>query len=262
MKLLFYIILCLLLVNKAIAQQYNQYVIHPNEAKKHIGEKKQVYGEVYKVEIRKYKTRPDSALMLLYFGDINNQDESFISIIKVSFKHDTLQAKWARWFETHKIDPAKNKKRVDDLNGAEGKIILFEGKPAIITDYDNMEILEPVGDPPPGYDPKKDLINQVYSSVDKQPEFPGGTEGLNSWLKRNLKWPNPSKDVSGKVLVSFVVERDGSLTNIRVTKGLEPEFDTEAIRVIRASPKWIPGMNNGKHVRVAYTVPVSFSITQ
>ena len=102
----------------------------------------------------------------------------------------------------------------------------------------------------------------IYSVCHPLPSFPGGSKALLKFLAKNTKWPDKSGmiDVQGKVLVTFVVEKNGLLTHFRITKSLDPIFDKEALRAIKLSPKWIPGRVNHKKVRCWYTVPFNFSL--
>ena len=98
-----------------------------------------------------------------------------------------------------------------------------------------------------------------YSQALTPPEFPGGKKAFSSFLSKNLKWPKDSPDdVQGIVIISFFVEKDGSLTGITVAKSLTTAFDEEALRVINLSPKWIPAMKNNKYIRSKYTAPIKF----
>jgi len=108
-----------------------------------------------------------------------------------------------------------------------------------------------------GYNP-----NQVFSAVDKEPTFVGGIEKFYKYLQGIIKYPAVAKqnNVQGKVLITFVVEKDGSLTNITVVRGIGSGCDEEAVRVLANSPKWNPGTQNSKPVRVQYTMPISFSL--
>jgi len=90
--------------------------------------------------------------------------------------------------------------------------------------------------------------------------FPGGTKAYGKFLEKNLRWPTQD-DIQGRVIVSFIVEKDGSLTNFKVERSLGKDCDNEALRVLRKFPKWIPGMKNGKPVRVKYMVPINFTIS-
>jgi TonB family protein len=102
----------------------------------------------------------------------------------------------------------------------------------------------------------------VFTSVEKVPEFPGGLQSFGTYLARNIRYPANARDqgIQGKVIISFIVERDGSLSDVHVTRGIADEMDKEALRVIMASPKWSPGIQNGRLVRVAYSVPISFTL--
>ena len=93
------------------------------------------------------------------------------------------------------------------------------------------------------------------------PHFPGGEDAFHLYLGKNLKWPKTEDgDSQGIVIISFFVEKDGTLTNFQVAKSLGKAFDDEALRVIRASPKWIPAMRDGKAIKSKYTAPIKFYI--
>ena len=101
---------------------------------------------------------------------------------------------------------------------------------------------------------------KVFDVVEQMPEFPGGMEALFKYMAENMKYPEDAKkqQVEGRVLVQFIVETDGSVSNTEVLMRVFPSIDAEAVRVISGMPKWIPGKQNGKVVRVKYTIPVSF----
>jgi len=104
---------------------------------------------------------------------------------------------------------------------------------------------------------------RIYVSVEKSPEFPGGEKEFIKFLIKNLKWPsNAYDDTFGRVILSFVVEIDGSLSDLKVEKSLGKKFDAEAIRVLKMAPKWTPGVNNGFSVRVRYSVPINIEISE
>ena len=94
--------------------------------------------------------------------------------------------------------------------------------------------------------------------TEEMPEFPGGTDSLNGFLRRNTQWPHPLYDAIGTVLVEFIVEVDGSITNPIIKVPLSPELDKEALRLIKLMPKWKPARAQGEPVRCYYLVPVSF----
>ena len=107
-----------------------------------------------------------------------------------------------------------------------------------------------------------DEQEKVYDVVEQMPEFPGSPYALYEFLARSIQYPEEArkKSIQGRVIVTFVVEKDGSITNARVVKTLDPLLDAEALRVINVMPKWNPGKQNGEPVRVKYTVPVSFKL--
>jgi protein TonB len=94
------------------------------------------------------------------------------------------------------------------------------------------------------------------------PSFPGGEAALMQYLSKNIKYPPFAEEnnIQGRVICTFVVERDGSVTDIHIAKGVDPSLDKEAIRVVSGMPKWIPGRQNGQSVRVKYTLPVTFRL--
>jgi protein TonB len=104
--------------------------------------------------------------------------------------------------------------------------------------------------------------NKVFDVVEQMPSFPGGMGALMSWLSQNIKYPVIAAEngVQGRVIVQFVVEKDGSITDVKVAKSVDPSLDKEASRVVSAMPKWTPGKQNGSAVRVKYTVPVTFKL--
>ncbi len=104
--------------------------------------------------------------------------------------------------------------------------------------------------------------NAVFFIVEEMPEFPGGDEELRKYIAATVKYPEDAvkRKVQGKVYVSFVVEKDGYVGEAKIARGVDPSLDKEALRVINSLPKWKPGKQRGKEVRVAYTVPISFAL--
>ena len=100
-------------------------------------------------------------------------------------------------------------------------------------------------------------------SIEQAPIFPGGTSAFNKFITKNLKYPDVAKvlRLAGKVYVSFTIDGDGSVTDVKPVKCLGAGCESEAVRVIAMSPKWEPGFQNGKRVRVMYTVPINFNFT-
>ena len=109
-------------------------------------------------------------------------------------------------------------------------------------------------------DPEEQTIFEV---VEQMPEYPnGGMAGLMQFLSKNIKYPTIAQEngTQGRVTVQFVVNKDGSIVDAKVLRGVDPYLDKEALRVINSMPKWKPGMQRGKPVRVKYTVPVTFKL--
>lgn len=108
----------------------------------------------------------------------------------------------------------------------------------------------------------KEEETKVFDVVEQMPSFPGGPSALFEYLSKNIKYPVVAEEngVQGRVIVTFVVERDGSITDVKVAKSVDPSLDKEATRVVKSMPHWIPGKQNGSAVRVKYTVPVTFKL--
>ena len=111
-------------------------------------------------------------------------------------------------------------------------------------------------------EPVKEEETKVFDVVEQMPSFPGGPSALMQYLNSNIKYPVVAEEngVQGRVVCTFVVEKDGSITDVRVVKSVDPSLDKEAMRVVKSMPKWIPGKQNGSAVRVKYTVPVTFRL--
>ncbi|QQL50984.1 energy transducer TonB [Mucilaginibacter ginkgonis] len=101
--------------------------------------------------------------------------------------------------------------------------------------------------------------NTVHLLTDVAPEPFGGMAGWSRFLQKNMRYPNT--DVEGRVILSFIVERDGSLSDVKVIKGIDNQLDAEALRVLKMAPKWKPGLQGNKPVRVQYTIPINFQLS-
>ncbi|MDR2918973.1 MAG: energy transducer TonB [Tannerella sp.] len=136
------------------------------------------------------------------------------------------------------------------------------------TPYDSNELIVScydvlIGDPEPEvicYEPAPDF----YVAVEWMPEFPGGDKALMSYIQEKMVYPKDAlKDsIQGRVVVSFIIEKDGSLSSIEVVRGITASLDKEAIRIIRSMPKWKPGEQRDKVVRVEYTLPIRFKLPE
>ena len=134
----------------------------------------------------------------------------------------------------------------------------------------------PMGPPPPPAPPQHKQVkfnkptqpfysfgqDSVYVYCDKQPVFPGGLEGFTKYLAKNIKYPEAARKnkIQGRVILRFIVRKDGSITDVNLLRGVDPEIDKEAALVLSAMPKWQPGINKGKVVSCQYTVPVAFAL--
>ena len=111
---------------------------------------------------------------------------------------------------------------------------------------------------------QKTVVSQtdpkVFDTVEQMPEYPGGMQAMIEFLQTNMKYPEDAakQKVEGRVMVQFVVETDGSVSDVHVAKQVFPSLDAEAIRVVQAMPKWTPGKDKGRVVRVKYNLPIVF----
>ena len=119
-----------------------------------------------------------------------------------------------------------------------------------------------VATPPPA--PKEEVTQKVFDVVEVMPSFPGGQGALIQYLNSHVKYPVVAQEngLQGRVTISFVVERDGSITDVKVARSVDPSLDKEAARVVSSMPRWTPGKQNGSAVRVKFNVPVVFRLQQ
>lgn len=103
---------------------------------------------------------------------------------------------------------------------------------------------------------------KIFTAVEEAPKFPGGDAELYKWLSKNIRYPEMAQqnNIQGRVTVQFVVEKDGSIGEVKVVRGKDPDLDKEAKRVVKSLPKFIPGKMNGQSVRVWYTLPINFKL--
>lgn len=104
--------------------------------------------------------------------------------------------------------------------------------------------------------------DHIFEYLEEMPEFPGGQAEMMKWLQKNVQYPPiaAENNIQGRVMVSFVVEPNGSISNVQVVRGVDPNLDKEAMRVVKSMPKWKPGMQTGKPVRARFTLPVQFRL--
>lgn len=147
----------------------------------------------------------------------------------------------------------KGKKNATIKMGSTNDIMVIEQPPAI------QEKVEPVEMPNALEVEKQD---GAFDVVEEMPQYPGGPKALFEFLSNTVNYPEEAEKAGtqGRVIATFVVEKDGSISGAKVVKSVDPLLDAEALRVINAMPNWTPGKQNGKVVRVKYTVPISFNL--
>jgi len=138
--------------------------------------------------------------------------------------------------------PVRSVRKLDLIISSQGlQIYHFKNNQSVVNENDSLDV-------------------NAYSMVDEMPEFSGGEIALRKYLSTSVKYPRDAteKGMQGKVYVNFIVEKDGSITNITIVKGVYLSLDLESLRVIRSMPNWIPARQKGKAVRVTYTIPINF----
>jgi protein TonB len=155
------------------------------------------------------------------------------------------------------VQPEDELKSQDDLSKTNTAIGAFDVKGNDEAEGEVLKAKEVVVDEKP-----KEEETKVFDVVEQMPQFPGGPQALFEYLSKNIKYPVVAEEngIQGRVIVTFVVERDGSITDVKVAKSVDPSLDKEAMRVVKSMPHWIPGKQNGAAVRVKYTVPVTFKL--
>jgi protein TonB len=156
------------------------------------------------------------------------------------------------------VKPEDELKSQEELNQTNTAIGAFDVKGNDEAAGEVLKAKEVIAQP----EPPKEEETKVFDVVEQMPSFPGGQSALLQYLSSNIKYPVVAEEngVQGRVIVTFVVEKDGSITDVKVVKSVDPSLDKEAQRVVKSMPKWIPGKQNGAAVRVKYTVPVTFRL--
>lgn len=157
------------------------------------------------------------------------------------------------------VKPEEEMKTQEDLQKTKTTIGAFT---VVGNDEIGGEVLkakEEIAQPEP---PKNEEENKVFDVVEEQPSFPGGQGALMAWLNDNIKYPVVAAEngIQGKVIVQFVVGKNGSISNVKVLRSVDPSLDKEAVRVVSNMPNWTPGKQNGASVNVRFTLPVTFRL--
>ena len=180
------------------------------------------------------------------------QPEKVVERVKSSVKFTAPVIK-----KHEEVKPEDELKTQDELMNTKTAIGALDVKGNDDANGEVLKIKEAVAQPEPKPEPEK-----VFDVVEQMPSFPGGPQALMQWLSENVRYPVVAQEngVQGRVVVSFVVERDGSITDVKVVRSVDPSLDKEAARVVKSMPRWIPGKQNGQAVRVKYNVPVAFRL--
>lgn len=156
------------------------------------------------------------------------------------------------------IDPDKSEmKGHNEIFEAEGIISKFEvpegSKSKFAIDPNELELHRKIMDDSPA---------KVHEIVEAMPAFPGGESEMNRYLRQNLKYPvsDQEQNIQGRVTLRFVVDKEGNISNVTVLKGISPNCDREAVRVVKSMPRWIPGRQNGNAVAVYFNLPIVFRL--
>ena len=156
------------------------------------------------------------------------------------------------------VKPEEEMKNQDDLQKTKTTIGAFNVEGNDEVGGEVLKAKEEIAQP----EPPKEVENKVFDVVEEQPSFPGGQGALMQWLSDNIKYPVIAAEngVQGRVIVQFVVSKTGSISDVKVVRGVDPSLDREAVRVVSQMPKWTPGRQNGTTVNVRYTLPVTFRL--
>ena len=178
--------------------------------------------------------------------------EKVVEKVKSSVKFTAPEIK-----KDDEVQPEDEIKSQDDLSKTNTAIGTFDVKGNDEAEGEVLKSKEVVVDEKP-----KEEETKVFDVVEQMPSFPGGDAELMKFLSTHIKYPVVAEEngIQGRVIATFVVERDGSISDVKVVKSVDPSLDKEAIRVLKSMPKWIPGKQNGSAVRVKYTVPVTFRL--
>ena len=179
-------------------------------------------------------------------------EQKVVEKVKSSVKFTAPEIK-----KDDEVKPEDEIKSQDDLSKTNTAIGTFDVKGNDEAEGEVLKAKEVVVDEKP-----KEEETKVFDVVEQMPSFPGGDAELMKFLSTHIKYPVVAEEngIQGRVVVQFVVERDGSITDVRVVRSVDPSLDKEAIRVTKSMPHWIPGKQNGSAVRVKYTLPVTFRL--
>jgi protein TonB len=189
---------------------------------------------------------------------VEKREEPKIEKIEVERVKSSVKFTAPEIKKDEEVKPEEEIKSQEDLSKTNTAIGAFDVKGNDEAAGEVLKAKEVIAQP----EPPKEEETKVFDVVEQMPSFPGGPSALFEYLSKNIKYPVVAEEngVQGRVIVTFVVEKDGSITDVRVVKSVDPSLDKEAQRVVKSMPRWIPGKQNGSAVRVKYTVPVTFRL--
>lgn len=163
--------------------------------------------------------------------------------------------------EQPKVQPPQPKPQVTQIEVVEDDVEV-EDEIDINAEVDQDEVIEEYEFTPPEIEEEEIVEAEIFKVVEEMPEFPGGAAKMMEYIQKNIKYPMMAResDIQGRVFVSFVVEPDGSITNVAVLRGIGGGCDEEALRVVQSMPNWKPGKQRGSAVRCSFTVPIVFKL--
>ncbi len=163
--------------------------------------------------------------------------------------------------EQPKVQPPQPKPQVTQIQIVEDDVEV-EDEIDINAEVDQDEVIEEYDFTPPEIEEEEIVEAEIFKVVEEMPEFPGGAAKMMEYIQKNIKYPMMAResDIQGRVFVNFVVEPDGTITNVAVLRGIGGGCDEEALRVVQSMPNWKPGKQRGSAVRCAFTVPIIFKL--
>ena len=174
------------------------------------------------------------------------------------------------WKSYEKVDYNLGQLNLDDLEEEIIPITKQEVKPPQVIEIvedeveieEELEIEDTESDEDMIIEIEEEDDDEFFMVVENMPEFPGGDLGLMKYIQRNVKYPPIAKEynITGKVYVSFIVDKSGAVTNVKIVRGVDKNLDAEALRVVKSLPKYKPGKQRGQPVRVMFTIPINFTL--
>ena len=163
--------------------------------------------------------------------------------------------------EQPKVQPPQPKPQVTQIQIVEDDVEV-EDEIDINAEVDQDEVIEEYEFTPPEIEEEEIVEAEIFKVVEEMPEFPGGAAKMMEYIQKNIKYPMMAResDIQGRVFVNFVVEPDGTITNVTVMRGIGGGCDEEALRVVQSMPNWKPGKQRGSAVRCSFTVPIIFKL--